>query len=120
LASLYEQSSEREGKLMGLPNWRLAGLHEALRQKTLPSFKTLCESGRRFYSDDPGTNYAQARYLCYWLQEAGLLNRFYHAFVASVGEDPTGYKTLQKVIRTTDMVGFQRRWSKAMLQLQYP
>ncbi len=117
LASLYEQSSERDGHIVGLPNWRLPGLQEAITAGTLPTFKTLCHTGRRFYADDPGTNYAQARYLCYWLQEHNLLHSFYHAFVAAAREDPSGYKTLQKTLNTQNMTGFQARWSQWVLKI---
>lgn len=120
LASLYEQSAERDGQIVGLTNWRLAGLQEAIAAGTLPTFHTLCHTANRFYSDDPGTNYAQARYLCYWLQQAGLLHRFYHAFVAAVGEDPSGYKTLQSILGTRNMTGFQARWEREVMQLRYP
>lgn len=40
---------------------------------------------------DPGTSYVQARYLCYSLQEKGLLMRYYREFVAHHKDDPTGY-----------------------------
>ena len=29
----------------------------------------------QFYNQDPGTNYSQARYLCYYLQQRGLLEK---------------------------------------------
>jgi len=47
-----------------------------------------------FYSDPHGTNYARARYLCYYLQEHDLLRKFYRRFRANVASDPTGYNTL--------------------------
>jgi hypothetical protein len=122
LASLYEQSAERHGgavAIVGLTNWRLAGLQEALRTKTVPSFRTLCESGDGFYADDPGTNYAQARYLCYWLQEQGLLQRFYREFRASVVLDPSGYDTLVR-IAGPDMEAFRTRWEQFVLELRFP
>jgi hypothetical protein len=34
--------------------------------------------------------YAQARYLCYYLQEKGLLIKFYQELAANVRRDPTG------------------------------
>ena len=61
LGSLYEQSGERGGKIVGYTNWRLAGLQKAIRAKRVPSFKTLCSTTtHQFYSEDKGTNYAQA------------------------------------------------------------
>ena len=41
LASLYEQSAERDGKIVGLPNWRLEGLKKAILSNQLPSFHQL-------------------------------------------------------------------------------
>ena len=42
LGSLYEQSSSRDGRIVGLTNWRLAGLQKAIRAGRVPSFKELC------------------------------------------------------------------------------
>ncbi|MBN1911948.1 MAG: C39 family peptidase [Pirellulales bacterium] len=121
LGSLYEQSSERNGRIRGLTNWRLAGLQRAIRQEAVPSFQTLCSTTtRQFYDADPGTNYAQARYLCYYLQEKGLLEKFYHRFHAQHTTDPTGYKTLQEVLGQTDMDAFKKEWEKYVLGLRFP
>ena len=70
-----------------------------------------------FYEMDRGTNYAQVRYLCYYLQEKGLLQRFYREFRAASDADPTGQQTLRKILGIRDMAAFQRaiRFSK-----QYP
>jgi len=47
-------------------------LQKAIKKGTVPSFKGLCSmSTRTFYDEERGTNYAQARYLCYYLQEQG-------------------------------------------------
>jgi len=121
LGSLYEQSSSRDGRIVGLTNWRLAGLQRAIRADKVPRFKKLCStSTREFYEMDAGTNYAQARYLCYWLQEHGLLRRFYREFRDNVDEDPTGYKTLQNVLGRRDMKAFQQEWERYVLRLRFP
>ena len=73
LASLYEQCGEREGRIRGETNWRLPGLQQAIRADRVPSFESLMSTTtRQFYDKDPGTNYSQARYLCYYLQEQGM------------------------------------------------
>ena len=106
MGSLYEQSGERDGHIIGRTNWRLPGLQRAIKAGTVPSFKELTSTtDSEFYGDDKGTNYAQARYLCYYLQEQGKLTRFYHAFVASQRDDPTGYRTL-----TPEVPAFQKKW----------
>jgi hypothetical protein len=118
LASLYEQASERDGEIIGLTNWRLAGLQEALKRKAVPSFRTLLSSGDGFYSDDPGSNYAQARYLCHWLQEEGLLRTFYRSFVAAAEDDPTGLATLERTIGM-DMKQFRPIWERYVMGLRF-
>lgn len=119
LGSLYEQSGEENGRIHGYPNWRLPGLQEAIKAGTVPSFKALTGmSPSVFYNDDRGTNYAQARYLCYYLQQKGLLVKFYKEFHANQKTDPTGYATLQKVLGETDMDQFKKRWEKFVLGLR--
>jgi hypothetical protein len=121
LGSLYEQCGERDGHIVGYTNWRLAGLQRAIRAGRLPTFEGLtATTDREFYGDDKGTNYAQARYLCYYLQEQGQLRKFYHAFVANQKADPTGYKTLIKTLGETDMRAFQSKWEAFVTRLRFP
>lgn len=121
MGSLYEQSAERNGKIVGLTNWRLAGLQKTIKTGKLPAFKDLCDKDvNGFYGGDTGTHYAQARYLCYYLQEKGLLEKYYRAFVADQKNDPTGYATLQKILDEKDMEEFQKRWEKWVLTLKFP
>lgn len=121
LGSLYEQSGEGDdGRIRGLTNWRLAGLQEAIRRGGLTPFKKLtAQSEEEFYDDPRGTNYGQSRYLCYYLQERGLLERFYHEFFAHRREDRTGFDTLRRVLGEPDMVAFQRRWESYVLGLRF-
>src|SRR5688572_15590724 len=41
LGSLFEQSAELDGHIVGRTNWRLAGLQKAIAKNTVPSFETL-------------------------------------------------------------------------------
>ena len=121
LASLYEQSEDKAGHIRGRTNWRLAGLQKAIQAGKLPTFEALSgTTTNEFYNEDRGSNYAQARYLCYYLQEKGLLVKFYHQFVANHKDDPTGYKTLKAVLGETDMAAFQKRWEGYVLGLRFP
>jgi hypothetical protein len=118
LGSLYEQSGEEDGHIYGYTNWRLPGLQRAIRDGVVPSFKTLtATTTSAFYNQDKGTNYSQARYLCYYLQEQGLLVKFYKEFYEHQAEDPTGYQTLQSVLGESDMNAFQKKWEKFVLDL---
>jgi len=121
LGSLYEQSAEREGQIIGLTNWRLEGLQQAIAARRLPSFHALTHtSTHEFYELDPGTNYAQARYLLYYLQERGLLAHYYRDFAKRVAEDASGYRSLERVLGEPDMVAFQERWERFVLGLTFP
>ena len=120
LGSLYEQCEDRDGHLHGLTNWRLAGLQKAIRKGGLPTFETLTGMDTdTFYGEDQGTNYALARYLLYYLQDKGLLLKYYHAFVAAQKDDPTGYATLKKTLGEDDMTAFQKKWEAYVLKLRF-
>jgi hypothetical protein len=121
LGSLFEQSADRDGHIVGLTNWRLAGLQRAIRQGPLPSFRQLTSmTDHQFYEQDPGSNYAQARYLLYYLQERGLLVRYMREFLHNRHDDPTGCATLARVLGTSDLRAFQRQWERFVLGLRFP
>lgn len=118
LGSLYEQSGEVDGRIHGFTNWRLPGLQAAIKAGTVPTFQHLTSLNEgAFYNDANGTNYAQSRYLCYYLQQKGLLTKFYRDFHANRRADPTGYQTLQKTLGNVDMKVFKTNWEKYVLGL---
>ena len=120
LASLYEQSAERNGEIWGSTNWRLRGLQLAIQDDRVPPFATLFSTTRdEFYDEDPGTNYSQGRYLCYYLQEQGKLIEFYKTFRDNVRRDPTGIKSLRHVLGTNDLEAFKKRWEQYVLKLRF-
>ena len=119
MGSLYEQCGDANGHIHGFTNWRLPGLQRAIRSKTVLSFKELMAMDENaFYNEDKGVNYAQARYLCYYLQQQGVLVKFYREFHARQKEDPGGYKTLQKIFAEADMDAFKTKWEKFVLGLR--
>lgn len=119
LASLYEQCGEENGRIHGYTNWRLRGLQQAIKNEQVHSFKTLCSTTtHQFYNTNRGTNYAQARYLCYNLQQKCLLVKFYRKFRNKAKTDPTGYDTLRKVLDSEDMARFQKTWEKYVSTLR--
>ena len=119
LGSLYEQCGDVAGHIHGFTNWRLPGLQQAIKSGNVPAFKTLTAmDANAFYNEDKGVNYAQARYLCYYLQENGVLVKFYREFQARPQEDPSGFKALQKTLNEADMDAFKTKWEKFVLALQ--
>jgi hypothetical protein len=118
LASLYERPTEVDGHIRGLPNWRLPALQKEIRAgrgRTLPAL--MATTTQEFYDADDQA-YARARYLCYYLQERGLLVDFYRRFRAHHEDDPTGVATLQAVLGTADLRAFEARWAKYVLDLR--
>lgn len=124
LGSLFEQSAERNGHIVGLTNWRLAGLQKAIGRGTVPSFDTLTHlSDTEFYGDDSGVNYAAARYLMYYLQERGKLRDLYRDFRAFAADDPSGYTTLRGTLASlgeSDMAAFEAKWRRYVAALTFP
>jgi len=120
LASLYEQSGSRDDRIIGYTNWRLRSLQLAIDDDRLPPFETMMKTTtREFYDDPSGTNYAQARYLCYYLQETGKLDDFYQGFHKNAADDPSGMQTLQTVLETTDLEAFQKSWQEWVMKLKF-
>jgi uncharacterized SAM-binding protein YcdF (DUF218 family) len=118
LGSLYEQCGEEDGHIHGYVNWRLPGLQKAVKAGEVGSFKDLMAmDANAFYSDSRGVNYAQSRYLLYYLQQKGLLFTFYKQFHARQKTDPTGHQTLKSILGERDMDLFQRKWEKFVLNL---
>jgi hypothetical protein len=119
LGSLYEQCGDVAGHIHGFTNWRLPGLQRAIKAGNVPSFKALLGmDANAFYNEDKGVNYAQSRYLLYYLQEKGLLTKFYQKFQTRQKEDPSGFGSLQEVLGETDMDAFKTKWEKYVLDLR--
>jgi hypothetical protein len=115
LASLHEQSRFRDGPngpwIEGMVNWRLQGLQHVINDGRLRSLASLVEE-RNFRGPLEGTNYAQARYFCLYMQQQGLLEEFYRAFRQNHSRDPRGLATLGNTFprKTWEQLdqGFQR------------
>lgn len=117
IASLYEQSSISPGRIIGLKNWRLPALKQAIAENTLRSFESLLADPDFYDKESSGLNYAQARYLMMYLQENGLLQKFYVDFRLGVTEDPTGMKTLKKLIAPQALEEFEKGWRRWVASL---
>jgi hypothetical protein len=118
LGSLFEFPGERDGHFIGQLNWRLPGLQAAIRAGSTPKLSALvATSDAQFYDDDSGVHYAAARYLCYWLQERGLLIRFVQRAQALKHQDPTGAKALEEVLGGPPD-SFQPEWEAFVLGLK--
>lgn len=122
LGSLYERSMERDGHIVGLVNWRLAEIQKSIREGALPHLdEVLRASEAAFYEEDGRSlRYAMARYLCYYLQERGLLVALYRGARAQRSTDKTGIEALKKVLGEPDLARFQPRWESFVAALTEP
>jgi hypothetical protein len=120
LASLYEQCSLSGDTIRGLPNWRLPALQKAIRDGTLRTLKELIEDPDFYRHDLVGINYAEARYLMFYLQQRNLLRGYYLRFRAAAHEDPTGVKSLEQVIAPQSLDEFEKQWRASVLRLSLP
>jgi hypothetical protein len=76
LGSLHEQCTIGDDRVTGLVNWRLPALKQAIEGGKLQSLESLL-IGEKFYGAEQGIHYAHARYFCMYLQQKGLLEKFY-------------------------------------------
>jgi len=118
MGSLFEACGEAEGHIHGFVNWRLPGLQQAIKDGRIRPFQELTSMDTNtFYADTRGVNYAQSRYLLYYLQEKKLLVDYYRLFHTQRKNDPTGYQSLIKILGNPNMERFQKQWEKYVLEL---
>lgn len=102
LGSLYERCSLNDKLILGYVNWRLPELQDAIKDNSYTSLDKLLKTDYDgFYSANSGFNYSQARYLCMYLQEKGMLKKFYKLFRDTYSEDNTGKKQIESVYGKT-------------------
>ncbi len=116
LASLYEQPREREGHMWGTTNWRLPGLQNMIRARSLPTLSALMSTTSEGFYDAEYDSYAYARFLVQYLQDHGKLREFYKQFVADE-KDRTGQRALSAVL-AEDLASFQAKFEKWALSLR--
>lgn len=121
LASLHEQCRFRQSDdgpwVEGLENWRLPGLQKTILAKRVRPLKTMIEAND-FRGELEGTNYAQARYLCLYIQREGKLAAFYQHFRKNQKEDPLGVASLKEVLEFDSWQRFDRDFQKWVLSLK--
>jgi hypothetical protein len=98
MGSLFEQCSNRYGRILGLENWRLPILKRGIARKRVKSLRDLLSTTRfEFIDDNSSLNYAQARYFCMYMQQEGLLETLYRLFRDNHEKDPTGISMVEEV-----------------------
>jgi hypothetical protein len=118
LGSLFEQASFRDEQIKGLINWRLTNLQTLITTNSLPTIPELfSKTEKQFYDEDTADNYAQSRYLCYFLQEKGLLKKYLTTFRKNCLKDPTGLDTFTETVEISDIAAFEKEWQEYIGEL---
>lgn len=121
LASLFEQSAERDGQMVGLTNWRLAGLNDAFKEQKVLRFSALvATSDEGFRDGDEAVHYAQARYLMLYLQEKGLLRAFIKRALDQQLKDPSGATALKETLGAAEWKGLDESFRRWVSTLRFP
>jgi tetratricopeptide (TPR) repeat protein len=97
LATCFESSELKEGKVYPVRNQRVAVLKNYLsRDRVIPLASIMKYSHQRFMSN-AGLCYAEARYIMYYFSECGKLRDWYEAFCASFEREHYGILATEKV-----------------------
>jgi hypothetical protein len=112
LASLNEECefSEDGLRLVGLPNWRGSVLQSSLREDEWQPIAEMASGA--FAADDASVDYAQARYLCLFLQQRNLLEAFYRKCRAHAQTDRDGMRSLCELMGTDDPLVIDSQFRK--------
>ncbi len=102
IASVFEQPIlGKPGEIHGGKNWRLPRLRQALTTKERDKARLdvlFGMSDETFRGEAEDLHYAQARYVCQWLDEKGKLWPFYQKWRDNFANDPTGEKSFEEVM----------------------
>jgi hypothetical protein len=117
MASLYEQCGITNNRIKGEINWRFPILMKHLKNGDCIGLDDLmAKKKNEFYTKDNGSNYAVARYFCMYMQEKGMLEKFYREFRDNAENDPTGKKTLERLFGKP-VPRIQKEWLQWVRQL---
>jgi hypothetical protein len=119
LASLFQRSTMREGRLEVLLGRDLAGLQQAVKNQKAPSFAALLAMDQPAFLSGAEACYAEAHYLMFYLHSQGKLKDFYEAYKAGYIADRTGGSALAKTLgKPLDQV--ETDWRQWLLAQEPP
>ena len=116
IASLFEQCRITENGLVGLVNWRLPIVQRAIRAGKLASLRKIMTMTDAEFRRSPGGNYAAARYFMMYLQEKGVLEKFYKKFRDGFKDDATGVRFAEELLggKLEEVEPVWRKWVMAL------
>lgn len=97
LATLFETSQLKEGRLQPIHNFRLRSIQRLARQSEYIPLKRFMSMKQSEYMAQAGKCYPQGRYMMMYLHEKGLLKKWYDAYTAGFAQDRTGVRAMEQV-----------------------
>ncbi|HUT59571.1 MAG TPA: PDZ domain-containing protein [Phycisphaerae bacterium] len=98
LATLFETSEIRNGRVYPRHNHRLNILQRLLRRKRTIPFEKLFKLTHQEFMRQAVEGYPQSRYVMMYLHDKGVLRKWYDAYTAGFDEDRTGAAAMAEVL----------------------
>jgi hypothetical protein len=113
---VFEESRLVDGHLVPQPNYRLKIIQELARRGHHVPWETYVKFSQKEFMKRPGNHYSQARYMLIYLQDRGLLRKWYDAYTAGFKEDSTGAEALVRVLGKS-LPAAEKDWVEWLLKL---
>lgn len=119
LATLFESSQLKDGRVTPLPNGRINVMQELIKSNQhIPLEKFLKVDHMTYAMRNPKVCYSQGQCLMRYLHAHGLLKKWYDTYAATFDKDPTGAMSLEKVTGKK-LPDLEKEW-KAWVLAQKP
>lgn len=119
LATLFETSRLKDGQAVPETNRRVIFLKRLLDRKQTIAWDKFLSMSQKQFMDQAVIAYPQCRYMMMYLNEKGLLKKWYDAYTAGFDEDSTGRKAWEKVCGKK-LSAIEQDWMKWVEQLPVP
>ena len=122
LATLFQRSRVREGKIEVLLDASLRRLQDSVRQGKASRLAALCAMDRRAFHQESELCYAHARYVMLYLRRNGKLKDFYETYKSRYASDRSGVVALEETLGKPlgEVEADWRRWVLGLKPLWQP
>ncbi len=119
LATLYQTSDVRDGKLVPKIGPELSGLQRSIRARKFHRLAALLQIDQSGFMSQAQVSYPQVRYVMYYLHSRGLLESWYRSYRENYDEDPTGRDALERTLGKK-LGAIEDDWLAWVLALEAP
>lgn len=118
-ATLFESPVLTSTGLTALPDSRLLKFQKAIRKKYTIAINQLVKYNSKTFQAKAELCYAEARYLMLYLQDKGVLAKWYVAYKKGYAKDKTGLKAMEKVLGKRVFL-IEEDWHEWAMKLKLP